>query len=160
MRVGKIITAILFVAFLFGCGTNGSSIVTGELRPETNPSDVKLYVDPPPRFETIGIVEASRDVEFSRQRAQDKVIEDLKILAAKMGANGLLLTSTGTQPSGASGGFGVGTSFGGSSGGVVLGFGTGSTDQTIVGQGRAIYVFDELELTTATESDDDFAVEE
>ena len=136
MRIVRIGTAILVVAFLFGCVANGSSIVTGELRPETDPSEVILYIDPPAQFETIGIVEAFREVEYSRQRAQDRVIEDLKKLAAKMGANGVLLTSTGSQPSGQTGGFAVGTSFGN----VGLGVGSGSTGERIVGQGRAIYV--------------------
>ena len=139
MRVVKIITAIFFVAFLCGCVTHGSSIITGEVRPEISPSEVKIYLDPPSRYETIGMVETSREVEFSRQKAQDKVIEDLKKLAAKMGANGVLLTSMMTQPAGSTGGFAVGTSFGN----VVLGVGGGNTSERLVGQGRAIYVTEE-----------------
>ena len=139
MRVVRIIIAILFVAFLFGCATNGSSIVTGELRPEISPSEVKIYLDPPSQYETIGIVEASREVDFSRQKTQDKVIEDLKTLAAKMGANGVLLTATGSQSAGSTGGIVVGTSFGN----VALGVGSGSTSERLVGQGRAIYVTEE-----------------
>ena len=137
MRVVKIITAILVVAFLFGCATtNGSSIVTGETRPEISPDEVKIYIDPPSQYETIGLVEASREVEFSRQKAQDKVMEDLKKLAASLGANGVLLTATGSQSAGSTGGFAIGTSFGN----VMLGAGSGNTSERIVGQGRAIFV--------------------
>ena len=139
MQVVKIITAIFFVAFLCGCVTYGSSIVTGEVRPEISPSEVKIYLDPPSHYETIGIVETSREIGFSRQKAQDNVIEDLKKLAAKMGANGVLLTSTTTQSSGSTGGFAVGTSFGN----IGFGVGSGSTSERIVGQGRAIYVIEE-----------------
>jgi hypothetical protein len=139
MRVIKNITVILFVVFLLGCATNGSSIITGTVRPEIDPSEVKIYIDPPPQYETIGIVEAAREVGFSRQKTQDNVIEDLKILAAKMGANGVLLTATGSQPTGSTGGFMVGTSFGD----VGVGVGSGSSGERIVGQGRAIYVIEE-----------------
>ena len=140
MRAIKIITVILFVAFLSGCATNGSSIITGTVRPEISPSEVKLYIDPPAsQYETIGIVEAAREVDFSRQKTQDKVIEDLKILAAKVGANGVLLTATGSQSTGSAGGFAVGTSFGN----VGVGVGSASSGERIVGQGRAIYVIEE-----------------
>ena len=135
-----IITTILLAAFLSGCATiNGSSIITGDVRPEISPSEVKVYVDPPPQYETIGIVEASCEIGSSRQKAQDRVIEDLKKLAAKIGANGVLLTSTGTQPTGSTCGFAVGTSFGN----VGFGVGSGNTGEKIIGQGRAIYVIGE-----------------
>ena len=139
MRVIKNITVILFVAFLSGCATNGSSIITGTVRPEIDPSEVKIYIDPPPQYETIGIVESSREIDFSRQKTQDKVIADLKILAAKVGANGVLLTATGSQSTGSAGGFAVGTSFGN----VGVGVGSASSGERIVGQGRAIYVIEE-----------------
>ena len=149
MRVIRTITAILFVTFLFGCGTNGSSIITGNVRPEISPDEVKVYIDPPPQYETIGIVESSRKIESSRQKAQDNVIEDLKKLAAKMGANGVLLTSTGTQPAGSTGGFAIGSSFGN----VGFGVGSGNTSEKIVGQGRAIYIAGESAAPAADDGD-------
>ena len=96
MRVVKIITALFFLTVLFGCAT-GSSIVTGKVRPAISPSAVKIYLDPPSQYETIGIVEASSDVEFSTQAAQDRVINELKSQAAKIGANGVLLMNTGDK---------------------------------------------------------------
>jgi len=129
VRVFNTIIAILFIAVLVGCAT-GSSIITGTKRPAISPSEVKIYIDPPTQYETIGIVEASSDVEFSRQSAQDRVINELKSRAAKVGANGVLLTNTGSQSSGMTGFYSNGIFFGGAS-------------NKIVGQGRAIYVIQE-----------------
>ncbi len=90
MKILKLIIILpLFVIFL-NCST-GSSIITGKVRPAISPSDVKIYLDPPLKYETIGLVEASSDVEFSTQAAQDRVIAELKSQAAKIGANGVLL---------------------------------------------------------------------
>ncbi len=94
MRISKIIIALSFLTVLFGCAT-GSSIVTGKVRPAISPSEVKIYLDPPSQYETIGLVEASSDVEFSTQAAQDRAINELKAQAAKIGANGVLLLNTG-----------------------------------------------------------------
>ena len=86
-------------AVLIGCAT-GSTIVTGKVRAAIDPAEVNIYVDPPSQYETIGMVEASSEVEFSRQKAQDRVMDELKSRAAKIGANGVLLINTGSQPSG------------------------------------------------------------
>lgn len=94
MRIFKIIITLSFLSVLVGCAT-GSSIVTGKVKPAISPGEVKLYLDPPLRYDTIGIVEASSDVEFSTQAAQDRVINELKVQAAKIGANGVLLINTG-----------------------------------------------------------------
>lgn len=88
---------------------------------------VTLYIDPPSRYKTIGIVEASIDVEFSSQDAQDRVIDELKNQAAKIGANGLILLNMGTGPGRTSGFY---------SGGIYY----ASTIKTKVAQAKAIYV--------------------
>ena len=80
-------------ALLFGCST-GSSIVTGQKRAAINPTEVKVYLEPPAQFETIGLVEASDEVAFSTQASQDRVVKELKVQAAKLGANGVLIIST------------------------------------------------------------------
>jgi hypothetical protein len=79
---------------LVGCAT-GSSIVTGDVRPAIDPNEVKLYLEPPLEYETIGLVEASSEVELSTQAAQDRAIGELKAQAARLGANGVLLGNTG-----------------------------------------------------------------
>jgi hypothetical protein len=130
MQVFNKIIAILFLIPLIGCAT-GSVIVTGTVRPATKPSEVKIYLDPPAQFETIGIVDAARDVDFSRQKAQDKAIIDLKTRAAKIGANGILLTNTSSQSVGVSAVYTNGFFIGGVSG------------DRLHAQGRAIYVIRE-----------------
>ena len=84
--------AVLFLA-LFGCST-GSTIVTGDVRPSISPAGVKLYLKPPSEYKIIGLVEASSDIEFTTQGAENRVVEKLKEEAGKIGANGIILTKT------------------------------------------------------------------
>jgi len=96
MNTLKLSIVICYLIFLIGCAT-GSHIITGEARQAIDPSQVKLYLDPPEEYEKIGIVEASSDVEISTQAAQDRAIQELKNQAAQIGANGVLLQSTGNH---------------------------------------------------------------
>jgi hypothetical protein len=129
MKRHGIIPILFLISFLSGCAT-GSTIITGEVRPAIDPSEVKIYLEPPSQYETIGLIEASSDVEFTRQAAQDRVINELKTRAAKVGANGVLLINSGSETSGMSGYY---------SGG----FFYSSNTTTITAQGRAIYVIPE-----------------
>jgi hypothetical protein len=99
IRVLNTITVILLFTVLTGCAT-GSYILTGKTRPAIDPMAVKVYLTPPTKYETIAIVEASSNVEFSSQAAQNRTIEKLKEQAAKLGANGVLLTNTENKSSG------------------------------------------------------------
>jgi hypothetical protein len=130
IRVLNTIAVIFFFTVMFGCAT-GSSIITGTKRPAINPSEVKIYIDPPTQYESIGIIEVSSEVVFSRQTAQDKAMNELKSRAAKIGANGLLLTNTGSQSTGTAGYYSNGLFYG------------GGTSDKIIAQGRAIYVIQE-----------------
>ncbi|MCL1916493.1 MAG: hypothetical protein FWG17_07310 [Desulfovibrionaceae bacterium] len=85
---------ILIVLVVVGC-TSGSTIITGNIGIAIEPTEVNIYLDPPAKFETIGLLEATSEVGFSRQAAQDRVIEELKTRAAKIGANGVLLIHSG-----------------------------------------------------------------
>ena len=125
MRSLLIILVALFVA---GC-TSGSTIITGNIRTAIEPSEIRIYLDPPAKFETIGLLEATSEVGFSRQAAQDRVIGELKARAAKVGANGVLLTHTGTAKS--SGGF------------VSSGYFYSTSTDYLSAQGRAILVIKE-----------------
>jgi len=124
-------TAVLLVCLLtlLGCAS-GSYIVTGNVRPAAEPKDVKLYLESPLEYETIGIVEASSDVEFSSQAATDRAIQELKKQAAKIGANGVLITNTDSESGGVVGYY---------SGGVF--YGDASEAKTV--KGRAIFVIRE-----------------
>ncbi len=103
----KIYTFLLTILLLAGCAS-GSSIVVGEVREAIDPKQVKLYLEVPEIFETIGIVTASSDAGWTEQGSVDYAVEELKNQAAKLGANGVLIESTGTQNSSVIGGYGTG----------------------------------------------------
>jgi hypothetical protein len=114
---------------LAGCAT-GSVIITGNVRPAIDPAGVKIYLEPPSKYETIGIVEASSDVDFSSQAAQDRVIKELKNQAAKIGANGVLLINVSNQSRGTTGFYSDGVFYAGST-------------EIKTAHGQAIYVIQE-----------------
>lgn len=87
-----IVLAAALVA-LSGCAS-GSSIVTGRQRPEISISSVVLYLQPPPVYETVGLVEATSVIGATKQQDMDMAVEELKRRAAKLGANGVLLQNT------------------------------------------------------------------
>jgi len=100
-----LVTAIGLGTLLFSC-VSGSYIIAGDPRPATSPTAVKIYFDPPEKYETLGSVEASLgNGSYKRQKTQDKVIKKLKLMAAKIGANGILLTTTGDKTIGTTGGY-------------------------------------------------------
>ena len=69
---------------------------------------MKLYLEAPKTYEGIGIVNASSDAGWTEQGSVDYAIEELKKQAAKLGANGVLIASTGEQTSTIIGGYGTG----------------------------------------------------
>ncbi len=89
----RIAVLCLLVLFLTGCAS-GSSIVTGTKRPPIDPGKVKLYLQPPSNHEVIGIVNASSDAGWTEQGSIDYAVQELKKQAAKLGANGVLITTT------------------------------------------------------------------
>jgi len=126
MTFNRIIAAASAAALLAGCAS-GSAIVTGTARAPIAAGQVKLYTDAPRRYDTIGIVRASSDAGWTAQGSQDYAIRELKEQAAKLGANGVLIVSTGERLSGLAGG---------SIGNLALIFPT--TARTV--EGRAIHV--------------------
>lgn len=141
--VGVMVAALLLVA----CSTS-SKIVTGNVRPALDPAQVRIYSKPPARFEEIGVIEANSrgSMAFGMQAQTDKVIERLKVEAAALGANGVLLEDFG-KTGGATLGTGLGSATGSSSGSGISLFGASiglSTDlENRVGKGRAIFVIEE-----------------
>ena len=89
------ISIFLFSIVLLNACASGSYIVTGTVREPIDFSQVKLYIDPPGEYEKIGIVKASSDSGWTEQNSQDYAVEELKRQAAKLGANGILLQTTG-----------------------------------------------------------------
>lgn len=92
-----------WIAWLFvllavtGCGASGSALVIGTPREPVEPQLVKVYTSPPAVFEEIAIVKAGSDSCWTQQGCIDDAREELLRQAAKLGANGIILTSTGTQ---------------------------------------------------------------
>jgi hypothetical protein len=130
----------LIVLALSACATD-SVIVTGSPRPPISPAEVKIYSQPPPDFQEIAILNASKSVAFTTggQKTVDKVIEGLKVEAAKVGANGILLEGFSDRQTGAVGGGTGSTSYSSNSAvGVGVGGSLGIYKKT--GHGRAIYV--------------------
>lgn len=117
---------ILALLALGGCAS-GSVIVTGTQRVPIRSEQVSILLEPPTDFETIGLVSASSDSGLTEQGSVDYAIKKLKRLAATLGANGVLLISTGERTTTALGGSGSGYFY------AVTG-----TAKTV--QGKAIYV--------------------
>lgn len=129
-------TAIVFclVILLSACASS-SIILTGQKHPPTDPSKVTLYTSAPTQaYDVIGLVSAQSHAGLSSDQQQiNYAIQALKKEAAAVGANGIILSSTGDIIGGASGGAFVPT---GGGGGVYSG---GSSHNKEV-NGTAIYV--------------------
>lgn len=91
-----------------GACASGSAIVTGNTRPQVAQEQVKIYLEPPTTFEVIGLVSSSSDAGWTEQGSMDYAIEELKKQAAKLGANGVLLVSSGEKTTTVVGGYSTG----------------------------------------------------
>jgi len=91
---------LLIVMILVGCHPV-SHIVVGETREPIHPSNVKIYIDYPEEYEKIALIDAGSnfafkdpEILFTWQSKMNKVIERLKIEAAQLGANGVVMVGT------------------------------------------------------------------
>ena len=138
------VTALLIAAALAcaaaACSTS-SHVLIGTARPAIAPESVRVYYTPPPKYEEIATVHASSQgsLALTSQQNMDKAIQRMKLEAAKVGANGILLQNV-YDTQGGSLGAGVGnTSYGpGSAVGVGVGGAFALTNKAV--QGLAIYV--------------------
>ena len=78
-----------------------SHIVVGNKREATSPTDVKVYLDYPESYEKIALVDAGSNfsfkdpvILFAWQSKMNKALERLKIEAASLGDNGILIVNT------------------------------------------------------------------
>ncbi len=129
--------AVLLSTSMCACNiTSGSRIVVGTTRAAIAPENVRVYLHPPAKYEEIAILNAtSKNAFASDQSLTDSVLLQMKKDAAKLGANGILLSGVGTQQIGS-----VGQSFGSASayttasasayryGNSVNAYGTGTTN--------------------------------
>ena len=91
---------ILIVMFFIGC-VPVSHIIVGDTREPIDPSNVEIYLDYPEQYEKIALIDAGSNfafkdpvILFDWQSKMDKATERLKIEAAKLGANGILIINT------------------------------------------------------------------
>ncbi len=138
-RLPRLSCAAVLAAML-GCSTS-SHVMIGTARPPISPESVRIYLQPPERYEQVATLDATSQGSFAitSQQNMDKAIARLKEEAAKLGANGVLLQGVQDQQSGAIG-TGVGSSsYGpGSSTGVGVGGSFGIYNKAV--QGVAIFV--------------------
>jgi len=135
------LAALAFLAMGLAACAPSSHILVGTARPPISPSEVKLYLQPPPAFEQIAILNASSNSMLGTggQGSVDKVIQRLKEEAAKVGANGIILEGMSDRETGSLGGGSGSTSYSSNSAvGVGVGGSLGIFKKT--GQGRAIFV--------------------
>jgi hypothetical protein len=128
-------------AALVGCAAPSTHVLTGTARPPISPADVKIYSTPPAVFEEVAVLDANAKSAFGTggQKSVDLVIERLKIEAAKLGANGVILEGFQDAQTGSIGAGGGSDSYSRSSSvGVGVGGSLGIYKKT--GHGDAIYV--------------------
>jgi hypothetical protein len=129
------------VATLSACVS--SHVMIGQARAPISPDEVRIYLGPPPaKYDAIASLNTSSSGSFSftAQRKSDKVIVRLKIEAAKLGANGVLLQNISDQVAGS---FGTGAGSTSASGNTAVGVGFGGSMalHRKAGSGIAIYVY-------------------
>lgn len=131
MKITRIIAGLTLAGVLAGCAS--SSVIVGKVRPAIAPAQVKIYLNPPRKFEEIALLETSSRASWSitDQGKMDTVMDRMKEEAAKLGANGVLLRGTADRESG-------GISTGSFTGNLALGVTLGMSHK--VGSGTAIYV--------------------
>ncbi len=125
---------------LAGCASS-SHVLIGTPRPPISPELVKVYLQPPAKYEQIATIDATSrgSLTITSQQNMDKAIARLKQEAARLGANGILLQGIEDQQSGSIGsGIGNSTFNGNSAIGTSVGGSFGIYNKAA--RGTAIYV--------------------
>ncbi len=120
-----VVSATLFFA---GCASSSYTIV-GRVREPIDPGDVEIYTSPPRHYEEIALLDASSVGSFGRpsMAGENEAIYKMKEDAAKLGANGVLLT-------------GISDRYGGSLGVGVGGFGVSGGRHHVTAGGGSVAV--------------------
>jgi len=134
------VSALMVATTLAGCGAS-SVLITGPVRSPVNPDTVRIYTSAPAKFEEVALLNASRKAVSSGggERAIDKIIDEMRTQAAKLGANGLLLEDFSDAQS-LTLGTGVGSDTYTHSGSISLGAGADIGIVKKTGRGRAIFI--------------------
>jgi hypothetical protein len=133
-RIGGL-SAVLAIA---ACATSLVTL-TGVARAPVSPDQVRVYTTAPASFEEVALLRASRkSVGAGGEAAIEKVIDEMKLQAAKLGANGLLLEDFSDAQS-LTLGTGVGSDTFTHNGSISLGIGGAIGLIKKTGEGRAIF---------------------
>ncbi|UTA46808.1 DUF4156 domain-containing protein [Simiduia sp. 21SJ11W-1] len=94
MKISSAIVLVLMTVLVSGCIImDGNAIVLGESRNALSKESVKIYRSAPENFEEIALVNSSAGHDFkSDSDLMNAALERLKEEAAKVGANGVILT--------------------------------------------------------------------
>ena len=143
--LSRMVLAMSVTVALVACVS--SHVLVGKVRAPISPDQVQIYLHPPVKYDEIAILNTSSRASFAvtAQGKTDKVMERLKIEAAKLGANGVLLQGISDRAAGSVGtGFGSTTASGNSAFGI--GFGSSATIYQKAGSGLAIYVYSDPKI--------------
>lgn len=138
MKYGMLVIAC---TLLSACASPVSTTLIGAKRPSINPAQVTIYTEKPPSYQPVALLSVTSDGSWrlGDEAKMNVVIERLKGAAAKVGANGVLLQSTGErQDDSVYVGTGIGRYSGNVGLSVQLGRFFGLTDKTA--EGLAIFV--------------------
>lgn len=93
MRLSRCLISGLFLTCALAACATSSQELTGVPRLPISPDTVRVYTQAPQNFEEIAVLGASRKSVSSAggERAIVKMIEAMRVQAAQLGANGLLL---------------------------------------------------------------------
>lgn len=108
MTALRALVLIVALAGLAGCAST-SKVMLGPARTPIAPEAVRVYVEPPARFQEIARLETDSPIGFGTPGQTDSAIARLRREAAALGANGVLLLGVDTvrPPVGVSVGTGV-----------------------------------------------------
>lgn len=100
ISIARIAFCLYLGVLASGCAT-GSAVVTGQKRPPISPDSVRLYSSPPQQpYEEVGIISANSywSWAWNEQAKMDTATREIRVKAAKLGANGIILKSLGSEP--------------------------------------------------------------
>jgi len=134
-------TTALCVALLLGACASPAPVIVGAKRPPIDPSQVKIYMSPPPLYEDVAMLNASSSsvLTMGGPQQMNKIVDEMKKEAAALGANGVILEGFTDAQTGALG-TGVGSQSYSGNGSVGLGVGGSFGIYKKTGRGRAIFV--------------------
>ena len=109
MTLRALAIAAVATVLLGGCSTT-SKVLISQPRPAISPEQVRVYFAPPPgRYVEIALLESSSGAfTYGEQNKLDSVLGKLRVEAAALGANGVLVQDMASGYGGSNVGVGVG----------------------------------------------------